>query len=286
MKFLVTGATGNVGREVVKELFNRGASVRATVRSKEKARDLLPSGVELVNMEFDQPDSIQQALNGVDKAILITPVNPNMVDMSMKFVEQAKNTDIKHIVKLSGMGAQMEAITLAKWHREVEKAIEKSGIQFTFLRPNSFMQNYVNYFGDSIRMQGAFYLPLGNGKVSLVDTRDIAAVTVEVLLNTEAHHGKAYDITGGEAYLTMKLPTFFLRSLNKTVQYVDISEEDARAALQQNGMPDIMVQAMLELYPINKDGYTAEISPVVQQVTGKQPITFREFATDYSNIFK
>lgn len=283
---LVSGATGNVGREVSKGLFVRGTAVRAAVRSKEKAQGLLPNGVELVTMELARQDSMKQALDGVDTAILITPLNPNMVNMSLNFVEQAKNSGIKHIVKLSGMGAQMEAITMAKWHREVERAIENSGISFTFLRPNSFMQNYVNFFGDSIRTQGVFYLPLGDGKVSLVDTRDIAAVALEVLLNTDAHQGKAYDITGGEALSNYEIADIFSSVLNKTVQYVDVTETDARAAMQQSGMPDVVVQAMMELYAINKAGYTAEISPVVEKITGKRPIAFREFATNYSDILQ
>ena len=124
-----------------------------------------------------------------------------MVDLTSNLVSEAKNTRVKYIVKQSVMGADAEpGITPGRLHRQAEKIIEESGIPFTFLRPNFFMQNFVNFYSHSIKTQGAFYAPAGDAKISFVDVRDIAAVAVQSLITNDGKHkGKAYDITGGEA---------------------------------------------------------------------------------------
>lgn len=163
MKILVTGSTGNVGREVVKQLVARGIEVKAATRAIDKVNE---KGVEFVNLDFSQSESIKQALAGVDKVMFITPNVPTAVEMSERFIEHAINAGVKHIVRLSGMGAQMEAITLAKRHRAIERAIEASGIAYTFLRPNTFMQNYVNYFAESIKLKAHSIRRLAKAKLA------------------------------------------------------------------------------------------------------------------------
>ncbi|HEY9821177.1 MAG TPA: NmrA family NAD(P)-binding protein [Candidatus Sericytochromatia bacterium] len=140
---LVMGATGNVGSQVVKQLADAGANVRAAVRSPRKAESLKSEKVSLTEFDTDKPETVEAAFQGVDKVFLLTPLVPNMVELSANLVEAAKKAGVKHIIKSSGMGAEVEpGITLTRWHREAEKAIEASGIAFTFVRPNGFMQNY------------------------------------------------------------------------------------------------------------------------------------------------
>src|SRR5215467_2806512 len=185
---LVTGATGTVGSELVRQLVNSGQNIiKAAVHSKKKADKLkLDKTLEIVNIDYDKPETIADALNNVDKLFLLTPPSVEMVDISSRLVEEAKNNSVKLIVKLSAMGADLEpGFTGGRLHRQAEEMIEGSRIPYTFLRPNAFMQNFVNRSGQTIKNQNAFYLPSGDAKISFVDIRDVAAVAAEVLTKTQ-----------------------------------------------------------------------------------------------------
>lgn len=283
---LVLGATGNVGSQVVKQLSAIGANVRAAVRSPRKAEALKGNGVSLTEFDTDKPETVQAAFQGVDKVFLLTPLLPNMVELSANLVEAAKKAGVKHIVKSSGMGAEAEpGITVTRWHRQTEKAIEASGIAFTFVRPNGFMQNYANFSGPSIKTQNAFYLPVGDGKVSYIDARDIASVAT-VALTQQGHEGKAYEITGSEALSNQEIAEIISQAVSRKINYVDVSEDAARSEMKQAGMPEVLVEATVELYDLYKAGYASEVTPAVEQVTGKKPISFEQFVRDYVDAFK
>jgi uncharacterized protein YbjT (DUF2867 family) len=175
---LVTGSTGTVGSEVVKQLASPslGQSVIKTgVHSKDKA-DKFKSydSVEIVNLDYSRQETFANALYKVDKIFLLTLPAPGMIDIYSNLVKEAKKNDVKYIVKLSVMGADAPGNTIGRIHRQEERIIEQSGIPYSFLRPTAFMQNFVNYYG--IKNKNAFYLPAGDGKISFVDARDIAAV--------------------------------------------------------------------------------------------------------------
>src|SRR5437764_5338503 len=197
---LVTGATGTVGSEVVKQLSAKGETIKAAVRSANDNTFGNLSGVQVVQIDYNKPDALATAFKGVEKLFLLTPFQSNMVDLTSNLVSEAKNARIKYIVKQSVMGADSEpGITPGLLHRQAEKIIEESGIPFTFLRPNFFMQNFVNFYSPMIKSQRALYSPAGDAKVSFVDVRDIAAVAVQALISDNQHKGKAYNITGPEA---------------------------------------------------------------------------------------
>lgn len=282
----VSGATGNIGKEVVKQLIEKGIRVRAGVHSEQKAGILKEIGAEVVLIDLNNVKSIQTALEGVEKAFSLSPLVPNLAEQSANFVKAAKIAGVKYIVRSSGMGADSpQAITLGKWHREAEKAVESSGIPYTIVRPNSFMQNYVNFAGHTIKNQNAFYFPQGDGKISLIDVRDIAAV-VSVLLTGSGHEGRAYNLTGAEAISNYKIAEILSEITGRTINYIDVPVDAARQSVKNMGMPDVIVEALLELSAIIKAGYTSEVSPAVGQITGKQPILFRRFAKDYMQFFK
>ena len=198
---LVTGATGTVGSEVVKQLTSSGHRVRAAIHTPTKAHKFKDNMVDLVTLDYTRPETFADAFKDVDKLFLLTPISPNMGSNSSNLVNAAKQNAIKHIVKLSVMGADAEpGIIIGRLHRQEEKIIEGSGIPYNFLRPGAFMQNFVNYFGETIKNQNAFYFPAGEGKVSFVDVRDIASVAVVFLTrNDTKYENKAYGITGQEA---------------------------------------------------------------------------------------
>lgn len=207
------------------------------------------------------------------------------MELSYNIIQTAKESGVKHLVKLSGAGAELEAITLAKWHRAVEKEIEKSGIAYTFLRPNSFMQNIVNYNSYTIKDHSAFYAPMGNGKIALIDARDIAKVAFHVLTD-DGHENKAYYMSGPSAISYREIADILSSVTSKSIKYVDVPADVARQSMLETGMPAVIVDALLELNHINKLGYTAEVSNTVEEITGQKKATsFETFAQDYKDAF-
>lgn len=283
---LVLGATGNIGSQVVQQLAATEANTRAAVRSISKADGLKGAGVSLVEIDMNKPETFQAAFVGVEKVFLLTPPFPNMVEITANLVEAAKKAGVKYIVKQSGLGTGSKpGATLLTWHHEGEKMIEASGIPYTFLRPNSFMQNYSNTSARTIKTQSTFYKPMGDAKVSWVDVRDIAAVAVAALTQS-GHEGKAYDITGSEALSNEQIAEILSTVVGRRINYVDISEDAASLGMKAAGMPEVLVDAFMDLNRIAKAGHASDVSPTVEQVTGKKPISFEQFAKDYADVFQ
>jgi uncharacterized protein YbjT (DUF2867 family) len=285
---LVTGATGTIGREVVKQLsmIDGDIRVRAGVHSVIKGENLkrLPD-VEIVEIDFKDKDSLHAAFTHADKLFLVTPMAEDQVDMAKTLVDEAKKAGVKHIVKLSAMGADVEpGIKICRRHREIEKYIEDSGINYTFLRSSSFMQNFVNYTAETIKEEGKIYMPTGNGKVSYVDARDVAAVGIEALTG-KGHDGKIYELTGPEAVSTNEVAQILSETTGKKIEFVDVTNDEARKAMFKKGASDWMVDATLELYQVYKSGNGKQVFDSVQAVTNRKPHTFKQFANDYKECF-
>jgi uncharacterized protein YbjT (DUF2867 family) len=292
---LVTGSTGTVGREVIKQLISSpptlNFNIKAAVHSQESGnRVAAETRVKPVQIDYNKPDTIEEAFKDVDKLFLLTPFQSNMVELSSNLVNVAKKKKtgaVKHIVKLSVMGADADpGITGGRLHRQAENIIEESGISYTFLRPNFFMQNFINFFSQTIKEQDAFYVPAGDGKVSFVDVRDIAAVSVQALLYESKHSRKAYNITGPNAISYAQAAEILSNEIGRKIKYVDISEDQAREGMKAIGMDEWFINSMMELFGITRAGYVSDVSPAIEEVTGKKPITFSEFAKDYSRAFK
>ena len=287
---LVTGASGNIGSEVVKQLSSAtpAVKIKAGVHSAQNVKKLRDGDrVEVVPIDYNKPETLREALNHVDKLFLLTPDVPNAAELASNLVIEAKKAGIKQIVKQSVMGADLEAdVGTMRLHRQVEKVIEQSGIPFTFLRPNEFMQNFVNFHGPSIKGNNAFYVPLEDAKVSLVDVRDIAAVAVKSLTDEDRHKNKTYLITGPEALSYHQVAEILSNTTGRKINYVNISDEEARAAMKEIGMSDWLIKTVSELSEYFRKGKASEISSAVEEVTGNKPISFSQFANDYVDAFR
>ncbi|HEU4824699.1 MAG TPA: SDR family oxidoreductase [Nitrososphaeraceae archaeon] len=294
---LVTGATGTVGSEVVKQLAaissSSGHKIRAAVHSKNKTGQLGDKRVEIVDLDYTKPETVAYALNSVDKIFLQTLPTPNVTDISSNLVNEAKKNSVKYIVKLSAIGASdsESRSTILRLHGEEEKIIEDSGIPYTFLRPPAFMQNFVTQFGNTIRTQNAFYVPAGDAKMSFVDTRDIGAVAAVMLTNTnhgasQQHENKAYDITGQDALSYRQVADILSNEVGKKISYIDITEDDARKGMKQIGMDEWFINIMIELFRIIRAGYGSETTTAVEHITGRKPISFAQFAKDYAEALR
>jgi uncharacterized protein YbjT (DUF2867 family) len=287
---LVTGATGNIGSEVIKQLSSAtpAVKIKTGVHSAQNVKKLRDGDrVEVVPIDYNKPETLREALNHVDKLFLLTPDVPNAAELASNLVIEAKKARIKQIVKQSVMGAALEAdVGTMRLHRQVEKFIEQSGIPFTFLRPNEFMQNFINFHSPSIKGNNAFYVPLEDARVSLVDVRDIAAVAVKSLIDEDKHKNKTYLITGPEALSYHQVAEILSNTTGRKINYVNISDGEARAAMKEIGMSDWLINTVSELSEYFRKGKASEISPAVEDVTGNKPISFSQFAKDYAEAFR
>jgi len=287
---LVTGASGNIGSEVVKQLLavTPAVSIKAAVHSRQNVKNVKDGDrVKVIPIDYNELDTLREALKDVDKLFLLTPDVSNAPDLASNAVSEAKKVGIRHIVKQSVMGADLEAdVGTMRLHCQVEKIIEQSGIPFTFLRPNEFMQNFINFYRPSIKGNNAFYIPLEDAKVSLVDVRDIAAIAVESLIDEDKHKNKTYLITGPEALSYHQVAEVLSNATGRKISYVNISEEEAKAAMKEIGMSDWLINTVSELSDYFRKGKASEVSPAVEEVTGRKPISFSQFANDYADAFR
>lgn len=281
---LVTGATGNVGRELIKILFNKSLPVRVFVRDRSRARAIAFPGIELVEGDFARPDTFTRALDGVDQLFLLIPSSSNVEQQQRNFVDAAKRARVKHIVKLSQFSADSAAPDrFRRYHAGVEHHILKSRVPYTFLRPNLFMQGLLN-FRSTIESQGTFYAPAGSARVSTIDVRDIASVAAVALTHSE-HENQIYELTGPEALTHAEMAVELSEAFGKPVKFVDVPPEGMLQTLLGMRMPRWQAEGVIEDYAHYRRGEASAITSVVRDITGEPATRFAQFAADYTRQF-
>lgn len=282
---LITGAGGTVGTAVVKELRAAGHSPREAYHSPQKAKDARENGRDAVALDFTSPATLEPALAGIDRLFLLGTGVRGQAEAEAAVVTAARIASVGQVVKLSVFGAADEQSVLARIHRSVEQAIEASGMAWTFLRPNGFMQNFINYMGHSIRSQSAFYQPAADARISHIDVRDIARVAARVLTAT-GHDGQAYELTGAQAFSYEEAADTLSRATGRRITYVPVSDDAARAGMLAAGMPDFYADALVDLNRHFRTGAGAKVTTAVRDITGLAPATFEEFVRDHVDSFK
>jgi NAD(P)H dehydrogenase (quinone) len=286
-KILVSGATGNIGSQLVLRLKERNLEVIAGVSSLSKAGRFSKQSVDTAILNFGQPDSLETAFDGVDRLFLLLPLVEPMGDWGLRVIAAAKKAGVQFILRSSSLGAEPQTdFELGQVHGRIDQALRTSGLAYTIVRPNSFMQNYINYFGGMIKDQQSIFLPQGQGRISLIDVRDIAAVDAEILAFPENHLEKSYDLTGPEALSNEEIGRILSQVIEKPITYVDIDEGTARQGMTQMGMPEWNIRLMESLNRRIKLGMTAETTLWVRTISGRLPTTFEQFAQDHADAWK
>jgi uncharacterized protein YbjT (DUF2867 family) len=278
---LITGASGNVGREVLKQIARTGASVRAAFQSPSKAA--AAPGVEIAILDYNQPDTLRAVLKDVDRVFLVGPPTGELPALERKAVDVIAQSDVRQLVKLSAMGGR-EA-TFPRQHTESEDYILSSGVPYTFLRPNGFMQNIVNYSAPTINAQNAFYGTEGDGRVSQIDIRDVAAVAVKVLTE-DGHVGKAYTLTGPQSLSNKEIAQMLSDVLGREIRFINLPPAELKQALLSAGIPEWNANALLDLQRLYREGKAAAITPHVEEILGRKPTSFAKFLQDYRDVFE
>jgi uncharacterized protein YbjT (DUF2867 family) len=281
---LVTGATGKTGREVVKGLCAQGVRVRALVRDPERARSLAPEGVELACGDMSRPETLGDALLGVERVFLLSPPSPRQVEMQGNVIEAARRAAARHVVKMSASGVTLDAPhSVAALHAQTERQLERSGLAWTHLRPTGLMQNLLQS-APAIAATRTLYAPMGDCRVSYVDVRDVADVAVKALTDG-GHEGMAYEITGPEALSHHQVAEKISRAIGDHVTYIDVPPERAREHMLARGMPEWLADSMLALYAAYRLGAAAKVTDVVPRITGRPARSFDDLATEQAPAF-
>jgi len=278
---LVTGASGTVGGEVARILAAEGIPFRSGYRSPEKLARALRAGQEAVAADFASPGSLASALDGVTALFLASRSAPDQTDLEIGVVRAARRAGVARLVKLSVWGASTEGFTFARLHRTVELEIEASGMAYTLLRPNGFMQNITTHMAGEIRAHGRISLPAGDARVSHVDARDVAAVAAAALAS-DAHASGSWDLSGPEALTYGEIAAILGRAAGRPIAYVDLDEAACRRTLLAAGASAWWAEAVLDLARFYRAGHAARVTPTVQEVTGRAPVSFLQHATEHA----
>ena len=261
-----------------------GSKVRGMFRSKEDAAKA-PSGCETVLADYADKQSLLKALDGVSSAYVVCSPIPQLVELESNMLDACKEAGVNHVVLNSALGAGDYPKSFPSWHRKVEDKLKSTGMSYTILRPNGFLQNIVAFNAPSIRAQGAFYAAMGDAKVSYLDVGDIAVVAVQALQGG-AHAGKTYELNGPEAISNQELAARISKVTGRTVNFVNIPESAQRDAMLGLGMPDWQVTALLELQQYYKQGGGARTDGLLQTLIGRAPVTLDQYLAANAREFK
>ncbi|HEC43004.1 MAG TPA: SDR family oxidoreductase [Bacteroides sp.] len=275
-KILVTGATGTVAGSVIPQLLEGGATVHLYVRTKEKAKHFADKGAVLFEGDFNNQEALNKAAEGVDAVLAITPAGPEAIVQGNAILSAAQKSGSPHYVRLSAIGAAPDAPTEnGKLHYESDKAVINSGLTYTILRPHYFMQNSFMSV-ESLKAEGKMYLGMGDGKLGLVDTRDIADSFASILLNG-GHGNMIYTPTGPESISFSRIAEIMSEAGGSPVEYVPIPIEAVGDFILKAGWGEWGAQVMMDYSKAYSEGWGNFTNDDVKIVTGKDARSFKTF---------
>jgi uncharacterized protein YbjT (DUF2867 family) len=279
-KILVTGANGNLGGAVVRALHGGTAWVVAAGTHPENMQQ--PQGIEVRHIDYLQPDTVAAALKGVDGLFLVAPpLDPEAAAKLNPVVDQAKAAGVRHIVLNSALGVdQSDEAPL----RVVEKHLMVSGVAYTLLRPNFFMENFTTGFLASMIAQGGIFLAAGDAGTSFISVDDIAAVAAAAF--DEALFGAELNLTGPTALDHQQVAKIISEVSGRQIHYQALTEEAMLQGARDQGLPEGAVQYMGMLYSAVRSGWLAVITEDVQRVIGRPPVSFGDFAQAHADAWK
>ncbi len=279
---LVTGATGKVGSAAVRELRRRGLPVRALVRDPQRARPLAQLGADLAVGDFGDPATLAAATAGVDTVVLIGPGGPPEQELAV--VEAAARAGVGHVVKLTSKASPDSPVARQRWHAEVERGLAASGLPHTLLRANAYMQNTL-MLAPAIARTGGFASSVGDGRMGLVDARDVAGVAAAVAADPAAHAGRTYRLTGPELITYADVAAILSEVLGRPMEFRPSSREQDEADMVRAGLPEVVAAMNAQALQLFAAGDAEWLSPDVTTLLGRPPRSFTEFADDHVAAF-
>lgn len=283
---LVLGATGTTGGEVARQLVAAGERPRLLVRSPDKARGQLGAiaeRAELAQGDLDDPESLRRAMEGVDRLYLVS-TGLDLARLEANAVDAAKAAGVRRVVKLSVLGADDPPFAFAREHQASEAHLRASGLAWTMLRPGNFASNALGW-APTVKAQGQFYQPSGEGRWAAIDPADIGAVAVRALV-ADGHEGRAYEMTGPESMDAAGYAAALSEAVGRPVRFVDVPEEAARGQMLGGGMPAAYVDALLELMRAMRANAFDRVAPGVEEALGRPATPFVGWARRNAAAFQ
>ncbi|MFJ4279547.1 SDR family oxidoreductase [Streptomyces massasporeus] len=276
---LVTGATGTVGSELVRQLVDKGEQVRALTRNPERAA--FDPAVEVVKGDLSQPDTLRPAVAGADRVFTLASSDDGILERNLATV--AVEAGVRHLVKLSTNGVHFgldDPIT--SMHRAGEQAVMESGVPWTTLRPGTFMSNR-GAWRASVPSEGIAYVTVGDPTSALIHPRDIASVAA-VVLTTEGHEGKAYPLSGPEPLTPAESLQILAEALGRPLKLVEETEEQT----VERFAAWVSAEDLAAVFELKRQSapYDAEVFDTVERITGRAPLTFAAWVAENVDSFR
>lgn len=282
---LLTGLGSSTGLRVAKKLLKSGHGFSALIQDTSKVPEIKSKRVNLIKGSLDNTDSLLEAMEGIENALLISPYSDNQYKIEKNFIDTAKKAGVKHLVKFSAIGADPDSPSLLlKYHGQSEKYLKKSGLRYSIVRHNIFMQNFVDFYGKDIKKKKELKMPIKNAKCGYVDERDSVRVITKVL-TSNGNKSSAYDATGPESLSCFEVAELFSDAMGKKIKYTEIKPKEFKKDMIDMGVKEPMAEAYTNLYKLIRDGICNKVTDDIYKVTDRQPHTFDEFLDDNIKFF-
>ncbi|MCM3749119.1 NAD(P)H-binding protein [Paenibacillus pasadenensis] len=274
MSILVAGATGTVGQHVTELLLQRGISVRALTRNPERAKGRLPEGVKIAAGDLMKPETLDEALQGIEAMFLITSSDEPDADL---------NTDPQVIALAKAAGVKRVVVLVGYEEGPVEEALRASGMQWTLIKPAEFMANVLADWRQTIREEGFVREFYGQALSARIHEGDIAAVASEALLE-DGHHEQSYSLTGPEALTRREAVLAIAAAIGKDIAFIELTEDEAKQQWRDQGYDEASVEFFVQMAKNPPEaGYT--VLPTVEQVLGRPARSLAEWAAEHKQAF-
>ncbi len=279
---LITAATGNIGSQVVRVLKEKKVEFYAGISAQDKALNDVNCRV----IDYNDSSVLEKAFIDIDTLFLLYPMDEKMIDWNKNAIDAAKKAGVKYIVRSSGAGSNSGApFLMPKVQGTIDDHIIKSGINYTITQPAAFMQNFVNFLAKDIK-NGTVYQPVnGESKLNWADVRDIASVNAKIILNPTKYINQRFTISGGENLSYEDCLKIISLVIGKPINFVKVSDNAAIDAMLGYQIPQFNIDMMMSLNAIIDLGYAQLDTQTVKEITGKDPLTFKQFASDYKNAW-
>lgn len=277
MKYLIVGATSDIGFNIVEELTKSNpGQVRVLLRSKNKADLFSSMGCEVVDGDLSDPTTISDAFMGIEKAFILTPPSDLAPALFSNAIWAAKQANVKHVVRISAFKAAHDALTInGRYHALSDTELMASGLAYTIVKPHFFMQNLF-MAAETVKNGGHIYMPLSTGKLAMIDSQDIVDFCVKVLI-TEGHENKTYTITGPESISMDQVAASLSKVLHKPINYHDVPIQSALDMIKEKGADTYTINVLHDYFYQYARGWGDVVTADFSQIVGRSANSIDDF---------